>query len=68
MTMITALYIPLDLSGVFIAFRISLLSRRSRAMIIIVRRTSSETETEYVTPMLMAGVRQMGTLGCEIDS
>lgn len=42
----TPLYIPLNLNGVFIDFRTSLVTRMSRVMIMRVRRTSSETETE----------------------
>ena len=63
---ITALYNPPILNGAFIAFRISLLSRTSRAMIMRVRRTSSETEIEDGTPRFITVERQMVQFGCEI--
>ena len=62
----TTLYSLLILNGAFIAFRISLLIKTSRVMIMSVMRTSSETEIEYGTPMLMVVERQMLPIGCEI--
>jgi hypothetical protein len=61
-----ALYNLLILNGAFMALRISRLSRTIRAIIMRVRRTSSETEIEYGTPTLMIVERQMVQLGCEI--
>lgn len=61
-----ALYNPPILNGVFMTFRISLLSRRSRTVIMSVRRTLSETEIEYGMPTLMVVDRQIVQVGCEI--